>query len=182
MPGEKGSFSLLMRINYRDASIMPSLAAANFAALPWETVVMLAMGGLTGGLAFAVVLLLGRRSSPAAQSSPPPHHAPQPSATDRRAAPRRAGRHVDLQILDADRDLQPYEGWVIDRSAGGLAIGSIHPSGVGTILGVRPLEGSQHVPWSQVEVRHCVELDHKSWRLGCKFVRLPPYSVMMRFG
>jgi hypothetical protein len=169
---------------------MPSLISATFAVLTWDTIILVAIIGFTGGLAVAA-FLLGRRSSSAAHETPPPSHPDQSPAIDpfltsaspsRRAAPRRAGRHVDVLISDATQETPPHQGWVIDRSTGGLALGSIHAADIGTILSVRPLDGSETVPWVQVEVRQCSALDHGSWRLGCKFVRPPPYSVMMLFG
>jgi hypothetical protein len=161
-----------------------SFASANFGTLPWEAFALVAMGGLAGGLAIALFMLLGRRSSPieprtGSAREEPSQMQPGPS---RRASPRRAGRHVDVLISDADRESPAHQGWVIDRSAGGLALGSLQPAEVGTLLSVRPLAAAEHDPWAEVEVRQCAELDHGSWRLGCKFVRTPPYSVMMLFG
>jgi PilZ domain len=159
-------------------------ASANFGVLPWEAFALVAIGGLAGGLAIALFMLLGRRSSSVepvygSGDADGPDLPPSPS---RRAAPRRAGRHVDVLISDADHEAPAHQGWVIDRSAGGLALGSLHPAEVGTILSVRPLAAPDHEPWVQVEIRQCAELDHGSWRLGCKFVRTPPYSLMMLFG
>jgi hypothetical protein len=155
--------------------------------LIWETIALVAVAGFAGGLAIALFMLFGRRSTAPSTSpyagTPPPALDPLDGGTrpSRRAAPRRAGRHVDILLSDADQVEPPVQAWVIDRSAGGLAIGFLHPIDVGTILSVRPLEG-QSVPWVQLEVRQCSELDGGNWRLGCKFVRTPPYSVMMLFG
>jgi hypothetical protein len=87
---------------------------------------------------------------------------------------------VDVLISDETGELEPFRGWVIDRSAGGLAIGAGQPFAVGTILSVRPLE-SRQVPWVQIEIRDC-QVDGSDWRLCCKFVRTPPYSTLMLFG
>src|SRR5271166_2970172 len=147
---------------------MPVLGFATVAVLTWETVALVAVGGFTGGLALALFLLYGRRSSP---DTPPILGTHESPATDpfltstspsRRAAQRRDGRHVDVLISDETQEAPPQQGWFIDRSAGGLALGSLQGEDVGTILSVRPLEGSEHAPWVQVEVRQCSPLDHGS--------------------
>jgi hypothetical protein len=163
---------------------MSTFTSATFGALLWETVALVAVAGFAGGLAIALLMLFGRRApSPSLSAAP---HAADPldagAVPSRRASPRRSGRHVDVLITDAEQLEPPLQGWVIDRSAGGLALGSPHPIDIGTILSVRPQEAQDLVPWVQLEVRQCSELDDCTWRLGCKFVRVPPYSVMMLFG
>ena len=52
---------------------------------------------------------------------------------------------------------------------------------VGTILSVRPDEAAKGVPWIQIEVKRCTK-DDKAWRVGCRFVRTPPWSILLMFG
>ena len=161
---------------------MPILGSGILAVLTWETVALVAVGGFTGGLAIAVFLLLGRRSSPVHPDMPSGLGTDASPATDsfltsaspsRRAAPRGSGRHVDVLISDEAQEAPPHQGWVIDRSAGGLALGSLQEADVGTILSVRPLEGSEHVPWVQVEVRQCCPLDRGELAAGLQVCSNP---------
>jgi hypothetical protein len=103
------------------------------------------------------------------------------SAVEKRKSDRRSGKHVDVLISDAIHNAESECAWVIDRSMGGLALTVEQPRDVGDILTVRPAEASEHIPWVQVEVRYCERLC-TGWRLGCKFIRSPPYSVLMLYG
>jgi hypothetical protein len=165
------------------------VAYVTFGALSGEAIALVVIGGCALGLTVAVVMLLVRRPPPPPQQFPIPRFQEAPAEPDpvragtslsRRAAPRRGGRLVDVLITDETCEMEPFRAWVIDRSAGGLAIGAGQPFAVGTILSVRPLESSQ-VPWVQIEIRDC-QVDGSDWRLCCKFVRTPPYSTLMLFG
>jgi hypothetical protein len=165
---------------------MPS-SNLTFAVMSLESIALVAIAGFAGGLAIALFMLFVRRSPTAMDphnTAPVPvtHREEHSERHSRRLSPRRAGRHVDVQVTDADQVESPIPGWVIDRSAGGLAVGFPHPIDAGVILSIRPLEAQSMVPWVQVEVRQSTEMPDGNWRLGCKFVRTPPYSVMMLFG
>ena len=82
----------------------------------------------------------------------------------------------------ADAKLQKIgEGWVIDRSTGGLGLYCDEPLEVGTEISVRPEEGQHVSPWGQVVVRSHHRIDDH-WKLGCQFLRMPPWSVLLLFG
>jgi len=155
----------------------------------------IALPAAIGGGAIALVLLAGlwmlrRRPKP---ELPPAPGAARPkskvevdpflrgSILEKRTALRRAGKPVDVLLSDADHKAEPVPGWVIDRSTGGLAVAVSRDYEIGTVLTVRPLAASEQVPWLQIEVRHCYRLD-SDWRLSCKFVRTPPYGIMVMFG
>jgi len=106
----------------------------------------------------------------------------QGSSFERRKAPRRGGNPIAILVSDAEGEVEPVRGWVLDRSLGGLGL-ELAEEGqvdVGTILSVRPTEGS-YVPWVKVEVRTCRRIG-AAWRLGCKYLRPPVADIQMRFG
>jgi hypothetical protein len=106
----------------------------------------------------------------------------QRSGSERRGAPRRRGNPIAVLVSDAKAEVEPVHGWVTDRSASGLGL-ELDEEGqveVGTILSVRPVEGSS-VPWVKVEVRSCRRIQ-SAWRLGCQYLRPPSADIQMRFG
>jgi hypothetical protein len=46
---------------------------------------------------------------------------------------------------------------------------------------VRTTNAPSSVPWVQIEVKSC-RMIGKEHELGCRFVRTPPWSVMLLFG
>jgi len=154
------------------------------------------IGPAVGVLAAVVVLLVGwmvsRRRS--AGSFPPP---PSPNLKsgsnpagdpfvqganqERRIALRRGGNPVSILISDANAQAQPTPGYVVDRSTGGLCLSVSNSVPEGTVLSVRTTNAPQTVPWVQIEVKNC-RLVGTEYELGCRFVRTPPWSVMLLFG
>jgi hypothetical protein len=152
------------------------------------------IGVVATGLAFAVgVAVLQRRPGRAArppagaqpESAAGPQADPDPflqgSRSERRFAARRGGSLVAVSVTDADGQGPPVDGWVSDRSVGGLCLLLDAPVGVGTRLNVRPRKGSAAVPWTQVEVKSCRQ-EAQGWEIGCQFTRTPPWSVLLLFG
>jgi hypothetical protein len=101
--------------------------------------------------------------------------------TERRGAFRRKGSAVTVKFTDEHQLQQPREGWVIDRSMGGLGLWSEKPVDVGTILKVRPDHAPELTPWIEVEVKSC-NPHEGGWRVHCGFIKTPPYSVLLLFG
>lgn len=100
---------------------------------------------------------------------------------ERRGALRRGGNPVAILISDADAHTDPTQGWVVDRSTGGLCLSVPQAIPEGTVLSVRTTNAPTTVPWVQLEVKNC-RLVGKEYELGCRFVRTPPWSVMLLFG
>jgi hypothetical protein len=152
-----------------------------------------AIGLVATGLAFAVgVAVLNRRPGRArrsrAQGGPNAAQSQtdldpflQGSSSERRIAARRVGNMVCVLVTDGDAQTAPVEGWVADRSVGGLCLRLDAPIGVGSTLNVRPRDASSVVPWTPVEVRSCRQ-EADGWDIGCQFVRTPPWSVLLLFG
>lgn len=144
-----------------------------------------------GLLAAAMLFLVGRtllglhrsRQVPVEEPEPVVQHDPfvQGSTTERRTSVRRGGKLVEVFITDAHLREEPISGWVVDRSVSGLGLHLTQPFEVGTILNVRPQQGGSSVPWTQVEVKRCIK-EGKFWKVGVRFVRTPPWSVLLMFG
>jgi PilZ domain-containing protein len=107
----------------------------------------------------------------------------QGSETERRKAPRRRGNPVAILLADEEPDSEPVEGYVIDRSLGGLGVELDDPVNVepGMVLTVRPRRGAEHTAWTRVVVRSYEKLG-ANHRLGCQFTRPPNSQTMLHFG
>jgi hypothetical protein len=102
------------------------------------------------------------------------------SSRERRSSIRRMGGVIEVRLADAQGVTEIGQGLVLDRSMGGLGLevnGRVEP---GTVVSVRPSRTGQRSPWIQMEIVSC-EGEGDCWRVGCKFVRTPPWSVMLLF-
>src|ERR1043166_5478682 len=147
---------------------------------PWSA---LAAGFGSTALAFVLgCVLLNRRRSPLPASglrmafnvTAPEVRIPLQSdpflegaASERRQAVRRTGKPIKVILSDAATQTECWEGWVVDRSLGGLCLSVPQPMPPGTRLKVRA-EGGHRGIWVEVEVRHCRSLESR-WALGCQF-------------
>jgi hypothetical protein len=156
------------------------------------------LGPAVGVLAAGVVLFIGwiatrRRGSRARNfSAPPPLNLKagsnpagdpfvQGANQERRGALRRGGNPVAILISDAEARADPTNGYVVDRSTGGLCLSVSNAIPEGTVLSVRTTNAPNTVPWVQIEVKNCRPVGSE-YELGCRFVRTPPWSVMLLFG
>ena len=158
-----------------------------FTEQPWMIPVI---GALSASLAF----LFGRRflarpaPAPAAPAVPelPPDGTPlvtarlRKSDPDRRGAPRRKGNRIAVFLTD-DPDREPLQGWVVDRSMGGLCVMVDKPLATGIILNIRPRKAPQTAPWIPIQIRSC-RADEGEWEIGCKFVGTPQWNDLLLFG
>jgi hypothetical protein len=106
----------------------------------------------------------------------------QGATNDRRRALRRGGNPVAVLITDVDCKSEAAFGFVLDRSTGGLCLSVKDEIPEGTVVSVRTTNAPPTVPWVQVEVRNCRKINSEEYELGCKFVRTPPWSVLLLFG
>jgi hypothetical protein len=145
------------------------------------------VGLAAAGLAWIVAHKLAHRKT---RLVPPPIDSNQPasdpfltgSGTERRRAIRRGGNPVRVRIADSESLRELSEGWVVDRSVGGLCIMSPNPIPQGTILCVRTDDGRNRFPWAKIEVRHCRPFDRTSFALGCQFTQRLPWNELLLFG
>jgi hypothetical protein len=104
-----------------------------------------------------------------------------PVGEERRAAPRRKGNPVPIHLTDAMASTEPFQGWVLDRSQGGLRLLVDQQVAPGTVLNVRPAKAHASFPWIQVRVRSC-QPERNSWSLGVQFVAKPAWGELQAFG
>jgi hypothetical protein len=97
---------------------------------------------------------------------------------DRRAAPRRKGNAVDVQLVDS-KEQPPLRGWVLNRSQGGLGLLVDEAVPEGTVCRVRP--SNSNSGWIEVSVRYC-RREGGQYELGCQFHRTPNWNELLQFG
>jgi hypothetical protein len=100
---------------------------------------------------------------------------------ERRTSPRRKGNPVPVQISTANATMEAFQGWVLDRSQGGLRILVDQPVIVGTELSVRPTKAHGSFPWIKVKVRSC-QAERGSYSLGVQFVAKLAWGELQGFG
>jgi PilZ domain len=165
----------------------------------WSSLAAPAIGVLATVLAFLVGWWLLRRREQAPRRprpaplppvvDPPPRGKVdlatdpfvQGSVMDRRSALRRRGNPVAVLISNEEAESPPEQGWVIDRSVGGLCLSVSKQFEPESIVSVRTATAPEACPWIQLHVRSCRQIG-KEWELGCQFVRTPPWSVLLLFG
>src|SRR5262249_10549344 len=102
-----------------------------------------------------------------------------PLVEERRLLHRRGGSPVGVEVRQAGRRIA--WGFVLDRSAHGLAPALSTPMATGLLVQVRPQGVSPVVPWVEVQVQHCGR-GTDGWRVGCRFLATPPFGLLMLFG
>jgi hypothetical protein len=103
------------------------------------------------------------------------------TTSERRSTPRRKGNPVSVAIADGEDEADTIQGWVVDRSLGGLRLLVDASVPAGTVLNVRPIKAAPSFPWVQVRVKSCYP-ERKSWNLGCQFVRKMSWEQLQQFG
>jgi hypothetical protein len=117
--------------------------------------------------------LLRRQPQPAPSLETPPDPSDE-AAYEAYWAPRRASarykvRQVKVLVRDCQPNAVPFEGWLLNRSLGGLGLSVSRALEVGAIVDVRAAGEDDITSRVRVEVRYC-RLERGRWRLGCKFV------------
>jgi hypothetical protein len=148
---------------------------------------VLLVGLGTAGLAFVVGWTTLRRRKPATTAAAADPLAPERDpflsgpANDRRAASRRGGHPVTVVLSDPEEKAAPLQGWVVDRSVGGLCLMVSQPVPLGSWWKVRPADGPRTALPISVEVKTCVSAGAE-WKLNCRFEKTPSYAVLLMFG
>jgi hypothetical protein len=172
---------------------MPALFALPLDFAHWQLWIAPLIGVTFGGIALFVggtVLRRRRKPAPSAEQTGPAKPAEAAveqdpfaygSSKEKRVAVRRTGQPIRVLISDADAIAVPVEGFVVDRSVGGLCLSVETAISEGTILSVRSVVDGDASQWIRVEVKRCENKEGR-WELGCKFVRTPSYSTLLAFG
>lgn len=103
------------------------------------------------------------------------------TTAERRAAPRRKGNPISVHITNGSPNSDALEGWVMDRSSGGLRLLVDEVMLPGALLHIRPVKALPHFPWIQVRVKNCFP-ERKSWSLGCQFLHKLSWDDLQHFG
>lgn len=98
-----------------------------------------------------------------------------------RTAPRRSGNPVSVQLRNPALHDDEFQGWVVDRSSGGLGILVDQPVAVNSVLHVRPTKAHSSLPTVQIQVKSC-RPERSSFNIGCQFVQKLSWSELQMFG
>jgi len=100
---------------------------------------------------------------------------------ERRGAPRRKGNPISVYVSNGSASTDPFQGWVVDRSVGGLRLLVDEAMEPGTLLSLRPVKVHASFPWTEVRVKNCFP-ERKSWSLGCQFIHKIAWEDLQHFG
>lgn len=147
------------------------------------------------GSGFAVVLvflLMGRRQrravtvvvsaeSPSDMNPSDVWLPPSKRSDERRRASRRSGVPTAIQIVDPKKPKKTIEGFVLDRSSGGLRLAIEKPFPTGSTLQTRPSNAPPETPWVGIIIRNCKE-SGDYFECGCQFQEDVPWHLLLMFG
>jgi hypothetical protein len=159
---------------------------------PWIFWTAVAVGVAFAGMVFWLgwTLWIRRRTRLRQLAGTPRHWKEDASPQDafryglgmaRRRSVRLSGNQIPVLVSLDHSKKDPLEGWVINRSQGGLRLTLAQALPVGTIMEVRAMLAQDEIPWVQVEIKNCREKG-QSWELGCEFVGDPSQEVLASFG
>lgn len=108
---------------------------------------------------------------------------PEQSYADRRAAPRREGQPVRVLLAAATFRNGAGDGYVIDRSTGGLKVATQTALPPGSLVQVRAVDAPDTIGFVTLIVRSCRKNNAQDYyELGCEFEQTPPWNVLLLFG
>jgi hypothetical protein len=106
---------------------------------------------------------------------------PEQSYADRREAVRRDGAPVRVVLASPTFRNGVNDGFVLDRSTGGLRVAMSMAMAPGSTMQVRAINAPDNVGFVTVIVRSCRK-NAEFYELGCEFEKTPPWSVLLLFG
>lgn len=104
----------------------------------------------------------------------------QADPSNRRMTERRSGNAIKILLTDQAMKSTYEQGWVVDRSLGGLRLAVRNEESPGVILSVRVAEQGS-MPWIEVRVIHCMP-SKNGYEIGCEFIRPTHSNWHMMFG
>lgn len=150
----------------------------------------IAVGG-TVAIAVLTILFITNRQRRASKAAPNPSALaeekaanwapPEQSYADRRGTVRREGVPVRVTLASATFRNGVSEGYVLDRSTGGLRIAMQVAIAPGSAMQVRAINAPDTVGFVTLLVRSC-RLNGDHYEVGCEFEKTPPWSVLLLFG
>ncbi len=103
------------------------------------------------------------------------------SFANRRTSVRRDGVPVQVNLTSPTLRGGRNDGYVLDRSTGGLRVAVTAAISAGTVLQVRADNAPDTVPWVTILVRSCRDTG-PHFELGCEFEKTPPWNILLLFG
>ena len=103
------------------------------------------------------------------------------SYADRRGAVRREGQPVRVVLAATTFRNGVCDGYVIDRSTGGLKVATQAAIAPGSTLQIRAVDAPDTVGFVTLLVRSCRKAD-EYYEIGCEFEKTPPWNVLLLFG
>lgn len=103
------------------------------------------------------------------------------SLADRRTSVRRDGAPVEIMVTSAVMKDGQTNGYVLDRSTGGLRLALANGVAPGSSIQVRARHAPDTTPWVTVIVRSCRQSE-SHFELGVEFDKTPPWNVLLLFG
>jgi hypothetical protein len=102
-------------------------------------------------------------------------------AAEQRRSFRRGGNSIGVLYKYEGQNTAPASASVLDRSMGGMCLLCHESLAIGTVLTIRPTNAEDIIPWVDVEVCTCRH-GEECFEVGCRFIKAPPYSIMLLFG
>lgn len=106
---------------------------------------------------------------------------PERSFADRRSSSRREGAPVRVTLSSPTFRNGVNDGFVVDRSTGGLRIAMQSSMAPGSTMQVKAANAPDTVAFVAVIVRSCKK-NGDFYELGCEFEKTPPWNVLLLFG
>lgn len=101
---------------------------------------------------------------------------------ERRASARQQKVLQVLVVDPADALEEPYRGWIVDRSQGGICLSFPRSDiEVGNVLKVQPHSTTATLPWVEVRVKHR-RLKRSRVEFGCEFVKGQQWTQLLLVG
>jgi hypothetical protein len=100
---------------------------------------------------------------------------------NRRSSTRREGQPVLVHLASPAFHGATRDGWILDRSTGGLRIQIDTAVTPGTAIQVIAENAPDTTPWVTAIVRSCTPAKNH-FELGCEFETTPPWNVLLLFG
>jgi CheY-like chemotaxis protein len=97
---------------------------------------------------------------------------------ERRTFPRLTDRQFKVCLAEIESGMPPQDGWLCNRSEGGIGIRLSAAVAVGAVLSVRPAASPEDMPWQRVAVKYCLAQE-QGWSIGGQFLSFPSSSMML---
>jgi hypothetical protein len=155
----------------------------------------IAVGGVVAIIVLAIMFLMNRKrrgliankmSFPNSPSALNEEKAlswapPEQSYADRREAIRREGTPVRVLLASPTFRNGVNDGFVLDRSTGGLRVAMTIAMAPGSTMQIRAVNAPDTISFVTVIVRSCRK-NTDFFEIGCEFEKTPPWNVLLLFG